>query len=87
VVGVHSSPALQQQWIRRAESLLDNAHAIGWFQLDFTDLDLAAFGLPADDPQLAPFVHLGLVDIALTPKPALAQWDSVFARKLELALP
>jgi hypothetical protein len=26
------------------------------------------------------FAHLGLVDLALQPKPALAAWDSVLAR-------
>src|SRR5450432_1771903 len=77
---VHSSPALQAAWIDRAATLLDNAHALAWFQLDFTDINLIAFGLPADDPQVAPFVFIGLVDTVLTPKPALSRWDSVFAR-------
>ncbi|MEO7039200.1 MAG: hypothetical protein ABI446_05600 [Gemmatimonadaceae bacterium] len=77
---VHSSPALQAAWIDRAATLLDNAHALAWFQLDFSDINLVAFGLPADDPQVAPFVSIGLVDTALTPKPALANWDSIFAR-------
>lgn len=77
---VHSSPALEAAWIDRAATLLDNAHALAWFQLDFTDINLVAFGLPADDPQVAPFVYIGLVDAALAPKPALASWDSVFAR-------
>lgn len=84
---MHSSPALQRAWIERAETLLDNAKALAWFQLDFTDINLVAFGLPADDPQVAPFVYIGLVDTALTPKPALARWDSVFARPRVLALP
>lgn len=77
---VHSSPALQAAWIDRAATLLDNAHALAWFQLDFSDINLVAFGLPADDPQVAPFASIGLVDTVLTPKPALASWDSVFAR-------
>lgn len=77
---MHSSPALQAAWIDRAATLLDNAHALAWFQLDFTDINLVAFGLPADDPQVAPFVSIGLVDTVLTPKPSLASWDSVFAR-------
>ncbi len=84
---VHSSPVLQQAWIRRASALLDNAHAVAWFQLDFTDINLVAFGLPADDPQVAPFAFIGLVDTALAPKPALATWDSVFGRPLSPALP
>lgn len=79
VGAVHSSPALQAAWIRRAASLLDAAKAVAWFQLDFTDLDLAAFGLPPDDPQVVQFTRIGLVDTALAPKPSLAVWDSVFA--------
>ena len=83
---MHSSPAVQAAWIRRAASLLDAAHAVAWFQLDFTDLDLAAFGLPPDDPQVAPFARIGLVDTALTAKPSLTVWDSVFALPLSQEL-
>jgi hypothetical protein len=79
---VHSTPAKQAAWIRRAAALLDRAHAVAWFQLDFADLDLAAFGLSPDDPQVAPFAEIGLVDTTLTPKPSLAMWDSVFALPL-----
>lgn len=79
---VRSSPALQAAWIARAAKLLDAAHAVAWFQLDFTDLDLAAFGVSPDDPQVAQFSRIGLVDTALTPKPSLAVWDSVFALPL-----
>ena len=77
---IHSSPELQAAWIKRASDLAQNARAVAWFQLSFTDIDLGAFGFPLDDPQLVPFVTIGLVDTALTPKPALAEWDSVFAR-------
>jgi hypothetical protein len=49
------------------------------FQLLFTDLDLAAFG-QAGNPQLVPFASLGLVTADLAPKPALAEWDAMFAR-------
>lgn len=79
---VHSTPATQAAWIHRAASLLDRAQAVAWFQLDFADLDLAAFGFPPDDPQVAPFAAIGLVDTTLTPKPSLAAWDSVFALPL-----
>lgn len=79
---VQSAPALQQAWIKRAADLLEHAHALAWFQLQFTDIDLVAFGLPADDPQIAPFARIGLVDTALAPKPALSTWDGVFARRL-----
>jgi hypothetical protein len=43
--------------------------------------------IETDDPQVAPIIHLELVDPALTPKPALAQWDSVFSRELNAGLP
>ena len=77
---IHSSPALQAKWIARAATLAEKAHAVAWFQLDFTDIDLAAFGLDPNDPQVAPFAFIGLVDKTLAPKPALATWDSIFAR-------
>jgi len=77
---VVSSTAEQARWIARAASLLDSAHAVAWFQLDFTDLDLAAFGYSSTDPSVAPFAAIGLVDSALVAKPALAAWDSVLAR-------
>lgn len=82
VVTVQSSPEKQARWIRRQATLLDRASALYVFQLQFTDVDLEAFGM-GGDPQLVPFVRLGLVDTVLTPKPALAVWDSVFGRALE----
>jgi hypothetical protein len=81
VGAVHSSPALQAQWIARAATFADNAHAVAWFQLDFADINLAAFGLDPNDPQVAPFAFIGLVDTTLVPKPALATWDSIFVRR------
>lgn len=79
---VTSSPALQARYIARQAELLDSAKAIGVFQLSFTDLDLAAFprDLVAANPILPLFASLGLVDKDLRPKPALARWDSTFAR-------
>ena len=79
VPNVHSTPALQAKWISRVATLAANAHAVAWFQLDFSDINLRAFGHDPNDPQIAPFVYIGLVDTVLTPKPALAVWDSVFA--------
>jgi len=38
----------------------------------------AAYGFPPG--VLTPFSHLGLVDVNLAPKAALAQWDVTFAR-------
>jgi hypothetical protein len=79
---VVSTPEKQARWMRRQSALLDAAGAVYLFQLQFTDLDLAAFGY-ADDPRLIPFARTGLVDTVLTPKPALAAWDSVFALPLK----
>ena len=76
---VISSPAKQARWITRQMQLADRLGARYVFQLEFADLDLAAFGLQ-NDPRLLPFARLGLVDSALGSKPALAVWDSVFAR-------
>jgi hypothetical protein len=77
-----SSPALQAQYIARQAQLLDTAHAIGVFQLEFADINFAAWNLPAADSTLNLFATLGLVDSTLAPKPALAVWDSTFARPL-----
>ena len=70
-----TSPALQRQYMIRQAQLLDATRAVGWFQLTFTDLDLTVWPV-----EIAPFAHLGLVDVDLSPKPALAAWDSLFAR-------
>lgn len=76
-----SSPAMQAKYIVRQSQILDQAKAIGAFQLSFTDLDLANFPKPV--PAILPlFATLGLVDTRLRPKPALATWDEVFARPL-----
>ena len=69
--------AMQRRYIERHEAILDKAGAIGWFQITFTDIDLAAIGLP---PSAAPFAYLGLVDVNLQPKPALSAWDAAFHR-------
>lgn len=75
VGGITSSPAKQARYLRRHAQLLDQADAAFYFQLTFTDLDLNVFPAGA-----APFAYLGMVGITLTPKPALATWDSAFAR-------
>lgn len=77
--GIVSSPAKQARWIRRHIQLLDRANAIFVFQLTFTDLDLT--GVPLPPGSILPiFASCGLVDATLAPKPALAPWDSAFAR-------
>jgi hypothetical protein len=75
-VALPSTSEMQRRYILRHEEILDRAAAIAWFQITFTDLDVAAFGVPG----LAPFAHLGLVDVDLNPKPALSAWDAAFAR-------
>ena len=76
-----SSPEIQARYIARQTELLDNANAIGVFQLSFTDLDVGSFPKPV--PAILPlFATLGLVDTDLKPKPSLPTWDRVFARAL-----
>jgi hypothetical protein len=72
-----SSPELQEAYINHHAKLLDRAKATAVFQLLFTDIDLEM--LPPDVPEsIQYFAHLGLVDIQLDPKPALAVWDRQF---------
>jgi hypothetical protein len=78
---IMSSPALQRRYIVRHAPLLNGVHAIAVFQLTFTDLDLAA-APPPSGSALPLFAHLGLVDIALNPKPALSAWDSLYSLTL-----
>jgi len=77
--GVTSTPATQARYIRRHAALLDAAGATAWFQITFTDLDLAALP-PATADALRPFAYDGLVTPSLAAKPALAEWDGVHAR-------
>lgn len=80
--GIVSSPAKQARYLSRQMKLADQAGLVGLFQLTFTDLDLSAFPPLPPGSALPLFAHLGLVDSALGPKPALAAWDSAFARPL-----
>jgi hypothetical protein len=73
-----STPAMQARYIDRHARIIDAAPVVAWFQITFTDLDEAAYGFPPGS--LTPFANLGLVDVNLSPKPALAAWDAVFAR-------
>jgi hypothetical protein len=77
--GIASSPDRQARWIHRELELAAQAQARHVFQLQFTDLDLAAYG-QTSNPQILPFATIGLVTADLAPKPALAEWDAVFAR-------
>ena len=77
-----SSHEMQARYIARQSRLLDEANAIGVFQLSFTDLDLGSFPKPV--PAILPlFATLGLADVKLKPKPALSTWDKIFARRLQ----
>ena len=77
-----SSLEMQARYIARQSKLLDEANAIGVFQLAFTDLELGSFPKPV--PAILPlFATLGLVDSNLKPKPVLATWDTIFARRLQ----
>jgi hypothetical protein len=78
---VVSSPAKQARWIRREADLLGYASAVGWYQLTFADIGLSAFPPQPPGSILPLFATLGLVDTTLAPKPALAAWDSTFARR------
>ncbi|HEY2379235.1 MAG TPA: hypothetical protein VGH98_24855 [Gemmatimonadaceae bacterium] len=82
VGSVQSSPAMQVRYLRRQEQVLDEAKAIAVFQLTFTDLNLAAYPPQPPGSILPLFAQLGVVDTQLRAKPALATYDSVFARPL-----
>lgn len=77
VGGGSSTPAMQARFIARQMDLLDAAGAEAVFQLTYADLHPSIFPPGSILPL---FATLGLVDTALAPKPALAVWDSAFAR-------
>ncbi|HXB43328.1 MAG TPA: hypothetical protein VNV85_04695, partial [Puia sp.] len=71
-----------QDYIRRQGQLLSAANAIGLFQLAFTDIDLSS--LPPSVPaSIKYFAYIGLTDSNLTPRPALAAWDSLYKLPLK----
>jgi hypothetical protein len=76
---ISSTPDKQRRYIRRQLTLLDNAAAIGVFQITFTDIDLASVP-PPNNVNLIPFAYTGLVDANLVAKPALSEWDAAFKR-------
>ena len=81
VPGVSSSADKQTRWIRRQMQLADAAELQAVTQITFTDLDLSSYVVPPESI-LPLFAHLGLVDVALRAKPALAEWQRAFARTL-----
>lgn len=72
-----SSPEIQASYIRRQKQLLDEARATAWFQLPFTDIDISTVPPPVPE-NLQYFISIGMVDINLQPKPAMAAWDELF---------
>ena len=73
---------MQAGYIARQSQLLEEAKAIGVFQLSFTDLDLGSFPKPV--PKILPlFATLGLVDANFKSKPSLNTWEKIFARRLQ----
>ncbi len=78
---INSSPEKQRDYINRHHQLLNTVKATGYFQLVFTDLDLAALPPEVND-NIRFFAFLGLVDEELDPKPALAAWDKLYALAL-----
>ena len=79
VPGVTSSPDKQARWFTREFELLDEAQAIGMYQITFTDIDLVSWQVPSGSI-LPLFAQLGLVDVNFGPKPALAIWDQAYGR-------
>ena len=80
--GHPSDPAKQARYIKMQRTLLENAHALAVFQLDFADFDTTGMNLPPGS--IIPwFASIGLVTTNLAAKPALAEWDSTFALPLK----
>ncbi len=80
-VSFAGSTQLQEQYVHRQRLLLDEVKAIAWLQLTFTDIDIASVPAPVPD-NLGYFIFLGMVDVNLKPKPALAAYDEIFNLKL-----
>jgi hypothetical protein len=81
VGAVSSTAAEQARYLHQQRLILDSAHAVGLFQITFTDLDLVA-NPPPPGSGLPLFAYNGLVDTALHAKLALAAWDSILALPL-----
>lgn len=77
---IASSPEKQARYVARQAQLLDAAGAQAWLQLVFADIDIAS--LPPPVPANLPlFASIGFADSDFNPKPALAAWDALFARR------
>lgn len=73
---------IQKEYISYQHQLLAHANAIGFFQLTFTDIDVAKLP-PSVPPSIAYFAFLGMVDIHLDRKPAFDAWDQMFKKSLK----
>ena len=72
---------MQARYVTRHADLLDRVNATALLQLQFADIDIAS--LPPPVPANLPlFTSIGLADSDFAPKPALAAWDALFARRL-----
>jgi hypothetical protein len=81
VGSVQSSPDLQARYVTRHATLLDGVAARGVIQLEFADIDLST--VPPPVPANLPlFALIGLTDSNFNPKPALAVWDALYARRV-----
>lgn len=77
----NGSPQQQVDFLKKYEALLDGIDAEAWVMLTFTDLDIAALGLPADRAEgLSNFARMGILDRNLQRKPAYAEWLRIFER-------
>lgn len=79
---VNGNETIQQQYFRQHHIILNQAKAIAWFQLVFTDIDVSALP-PQVDPSIVNFSTLGLLNKSLQPKPSLTVWDSLYALPLK----
>lgn len=77
---ISGSPELQQEFIRHQGQMLFDVNASAYFQLTFTDIDIAALP-PYVSPTINYFAYLGLIDKDLYAKPALYEWDKLFGKK------
>lgn len=76
----YGDPVSQQKYIDFQANRLNELNAIAYFQLTFTDIDVASVTPPA--PTLNYFAFIGLVDDQLQSKPALSNWDAQFKKPL-----
>lgn len=69
----------QARFVARHGELLDGIGAVMWLHLLFADPDLSTWPQPIP-PSLPLFTNIGLTDSDFSPKPALVEWDALFAR-------